>query len=245
MSYDDVEAELRMHPEVRACLVTRIQTGKRKHAVVAYVVTTPAGDPARIREFLSAPRLRSSRIPEAVIPVETLPRTRSGAVNHKALPLPVVPGKPAGGKGSMLDMGDGSTFGVMLFLTAVFGAMSFVFTKLIWPGSTDLSLVPQPWAGWFTGLYVAESVSFGAGISFLFLGYGRMARMGRPTWLTVLAYLSVVWLLVAWWPQDNFYRLTAKTDWPNQAVLVYAFNVSMIIAAIVVVAFAVRERRED
>jgi hypothetical protein len=53
----------------------------------------------------------------------------------------------------------------------------------------------------------------------------------------------MVWLLVAWWPQDNLYRLTAKTDWGGQAALVYGFNVTLMIAAAVLVVFAVRERR--
>jgi hypothetical protein len=52
-------------------------------------------------------------------------------------------------------------------------------THIFWPGSTDLSVVPPPFDGLFTGLYVAECLSFGLGVSFLFLGRGRLARLGR------------------------------------------------------------------
>nr|WP_042196897.1 hypothetical protein [Kibdelosporangium sp. MJ126-NF4] len=245
MAYDDVEAELRRHPEVRECVVTRIQTGTQKNTLVAYVVTTGRTDPAKIRAFLSAPRLPRKRIPQAVIPVESLPRTSSGEVDRKGLPLPELPGQAAGGKQALFDMGDVPLAGVTLALAAFVAVIAFIMTNVFWPGSTDLSVVPQPYAGLFTGLYVAECLSFGLGISFLLFGRGRLTRMGRPPWLTALAHLSVVWLLVAWWPQDNFYRLAAKTDWARQAVLVYGFNVTLMVAAAVLVAFALRERRVD
>jgi hypothetical protein len=243
MAYEDVEAELRRHPTVQECVVTRIQTGPRKHTLVAYVVTTGETDPAEIRAFLSAPRLRSDRIPRAVITVDSLPRTSSGEVDREGLPLPVLPGQAAGGKGALSDLGDGSLTVVTLLLAAVVALVAFLTTDSLWPGSTDLSVVPQPWARLFTGLYVAECLSFGLGVGFLLFGRGRLTRLGRPPWLTTLAHLSIVWLLVAWWPQDNFYRLAAKTDWGRQAALVYGFNITLMIAAAVLVAFAVRGQR--
>ncbi|GAA2069799.1 AMP-binding enzyme [Actinomadura alba] len=245
MAYDDVEAELRRHPKVRDCVVTRIRTGSRKNTLVAYVVTTGRADPAEIRAFLSGPRLRPNRMPRAVIPVDSLPRTSSDEVDREGLPLPVLPGRAAGGKGALPDLGDASLGVVMLLLAGFIALVAFLMTDAFWPGSTDLSAVPQPWAGLFTGLYVAECLSFGLGIGFLFLGRRRLTRLGRPPWLTTLAHLSIVWLLVAWWPQDNFYRLAAKTDWDRQAALVYGFNITLMIAAAVLVAFAIREHRAD
>jgi ABC-type Co2+ transport system permease subunit len=177
--------------------------------------------------------------------VDSLPRTSSGELDREGLPLPVLPGQAAGGKGALSDF-DGAPFGVvMLALAGVIAVVAFLMTHLFWPSSTDLSVVPPPFAGLFTGLYVAECLSFGLGVSFLFLGRGRLARLGRPPWLTTLAHLSIVWLLIAWWPQDNFYRLAAKTDWGRQAVLVYGFNITLMIAAAVLVAFAIHEYRAD
>jgi hypothetical protein len=244
VSYEDVEAELRRHPRVRECAVTRIRTGPRKNTLVAYVVTTGKTDPALIREFLSAPRVRADRVPKAVIPVDSLPRTRSGALDHTGLPLPVLPGQAAGGKAAV-DLGDASALVVMLVVAGFFALTSFVTTNSFWPGSTDLSVVSEPWAGFFTGLYVAESLSFGLGAGFLLFGRRWMVRLRRPRWLTTLAHLSVVWLLASWWPQDNFYRLAAKTDWPRQAALVYGFNITLMIAAAVLVVFVARDRRVD
>src|SRR3569833_1753915 len=243
MGYKDVEAELRRHPAVRECVVTKIETGPHRETLVAYVVTTRATDPADIRAILSAPRLRSSRIPQAVIAIDSLPRTASGEVDRAGLPLPVLPGTAAGGKGALADLGDGSLTAVMLVVAVLVAFVAFLVTDLLWPGSTDRSAVPQPWSTLFVGLYLAECLAFGVGGGFLFFGRGRLSRLGRPGWLTTLAHLAIVWLLVAWWPQDNFYRLAAKTDWGRQAALVYGFNVTLMIAAAVLVVFAVRDRR--
>lgn len=245
MSYEDVEAELRRHPRVRECVVKKIRTGPGKNTLVAYVVITRKTDPVLIREFLSAPRLRANRVPQAVIPVDSLPRTSSGEVDREGLPLPVLPGQEAGGKAGSSDLDDASLAAVMLVLAGFLALLAFTTTNSLWPGSTDLSGVPEPWAGLFTGLYVAECLSFGLGVGFLFFGHRWMARLRRPRWLTTLAHLSVVWLLAAWWPQDNFYRLAAKTDWPRQAALVYGFNITLMIAAAVLVAFVARDRRLD
>jgi hypothetical protein len=244
MDYDDVEAELRGHPKVQECVVTRIQTGSRD-TLVAYVVANGQTDPAEIREFLSTLGLRSNRVPQAVIPVDSLPRNSSGEVDREGLPLPVLPGRAAGGKDALPASGNGPVGVVMLVMAVVVAVPAFLLTDVFWPGSTDLSVVPQPWAGLFTVLYVAECLSFGLGVGFLSLGRRRLLRMGRPRWLATLAHLAVVWLLVAWWPQDNFYRLAAKTDWEQQAALVYGFNITLMIAAVVLVVFAVREDRAD
>ncbi|NUT53031.1 MAG: hypothetical protein HOV94_37940 [Saccharothrix sp.] len=241
MSYVDVEAQLLAHPQVVECVVTRIPTGPRTDVLVAYVVGTGRVEPAEVRAFLSAPRLRRGRVPQAVIPVDSLPRTNSGEVDRAGLPLPVLPGRAAGGKGARSDGGASRRLG--LYLGAIFAALAFLITDVLWPGSTDLSAVPQPYAALFTGLYVAECLSFGTGIGFLLVGRGRLAGLGRPPWLTTSAHLSIVWLLVAWWPQDNFYRLAAKTDWGRQAALVYGFNITLMLAAAVLVVFAVRDRR--
>ena len=245
MSYEDVEAELLRHPRVRECVVAKIRTGPRKNTLVAYVVTTRKTNPAVIREFLSAPRLRANRVPQAVIPVDSLPRMSSGALDREGLPLPVLPGRAAGGKGSLSDLEDGPTVAIMLVISGFFALPAFLLTNSFWPGSTDLSAVPGPWAGIFTGLYVAECLSFGLGAGFLFFGRRWMDRLARSPLLTTLAHLSVVWLLAAWWPQDNFYRLAAKTDWPRQAALVYGFNITLMIAAAVLVTFVIRDRRVD
>ncbi|MEU9007682.1 hypothetical protein, partial [Streptomyces sp. NPDC048551] len=90
---------------------------------------------------------------------------------------------------------------------------------------------------------VCESAAFAAGVLFLFGGRARMAGQGRGRALTTAAHLSVAYLLIAWWPQDNLYRLAARHDWPRQAALVYAFNVPLMLAGLIVACYLLRAPR--
>lgn len=183
-----------------------------------------------------------------MLPLDSLPRNRAGKVDRRALPQPVSsPGSArAGAKGAgasnaylaYLRRTDRLVSAVVLAPIAALAAV--LLTGVLWPGSTDLRAVPQPWAGLFTGLYVAEWLAFGLGVAFLVFGRGLMPSRGRSPVLTTAAHLAIGWLLVAWWPQDNLYRLAAKDDWPQQAALVYGFNVTLIVAALIVAIHATR-----
>lgn len=247
MAFDEVEAELRRHPNIRDCVVTEVRVSPSRDMVVAYVEADGRIDPAEVRDFLITPRVRASQVPKAVITVKALPRTSSGAVDRESLPQPPVqPGRLAGIKvPGGTAYGDGVFWALIAFPTVIFGLLAYLTTGLFWPGATDLSIVPQPYAFLFGVLYIVECLAFGLGIGFLFMGRSRLRRMGRPAGLTTITHLAVVWLLISWWPQDNSYRLTAKTDWSSQASLVYVFNVTLMIAAAIVVVFASRERVRD
>jgi AMP-binding enzyme C-terminal domain len=245
VSYADIEAELARHPRVAECAVVRIPVGSGKPALVAYVVADGPVDIVELRVFLADSRLPTGRIPQAVIPVDALPRTASGEVDRAGLPLPVVAGRAAGGKSSYRpDTGPHRQFvAQMATITILVAIVAGALTPGLWPGSTDLSTVPRPWATLFVGLYVVEWLSFGLGIAFLFRGYQHIGGRGGSAALSRAAHLAIVWLLVAWWPQDNAYRVTARNDWPAQAALVYGFNVTLMIAAVVLVCYVVSIRR--
>src|SRR5262249_53111221 len=118
-----------------------------------------------------------------------------------------------------------------------FAVVALFLNGVLWPTSTDTSAVPQPWAFWFHVLYGCEAIAFGMGVTFLIKGWWTVARLGRARVRSHVAHLATVWLLAAWWPQDNLYRVSSRTDWPRQAALVYGFNVTLIIAAAVLVWF--------
>ena len=243
MTNDDVEAALSRHPQVRGSAVLSVPTGRSGDTLVAYVETDDA-TPEQIREFLAGSGLPAVSLPLAVVPMPALPRTDAGAVDRAALPLPPLPAAAVGKHGAAAVGTAGRVVGALVLV--VLGAVAaLLLTDQLWPGSTDLSAVPSPWAGLFRVLYVAECLSFGIGVAFLFLGRPALARLGRPAGWTTLAYLAMVWLLVAWWPQDNFYRLAARTDWPRQAALVFGFNVTLMVGAAVLAGFAVSGRRPD
>jgi acyl-CoA synthetase (AMP-forming)/AMP-acid ligase II len=238
-----VEAVLRGHPTVDECVVgTDPATGPQ--ALFAYVVpqANTRVDADDLRAYASA-RLAAGLIPKGVATVDALPRTRAGRVDRSQLPKLAPPGwarsSPAGGKaGVRRDPGASGprAFGWVV-LTVLGTAAALVLTNTFWPGSTDLSEVPGPWSTMFAILYVCEALSFGLGVAFLFLSGRLISGAGRGWVRRVAGRLAITWLLVAWWPQDNLYRLASKTDWPRQALLVYLFNVSLMVAAVVVVWF--------
>jgi AMP-binding enzyme C-terminal domain len=229
-AFADVEAVLGTHPRVRECAVTEIDSAPGRTTLVAYVVEDGDLEADELRSFLSE-RMLARLIPQAVIPVPSLPRGDDGEVDYDGLPLPVQDGAAVGGKGAG-SLADGGYGCGLVLATLPVAVLAFALTGVFWPHSIDLSGVSQPWAALFVGLYVCECLAFGLGVVFLFAGRRLMRARGRSPGFV---HLAVVWLLVAWWPQDNFYRLASKTDWPRQAILVYAFNISLMIAAAVVV----------
>ncbi|MFF0449762.1 AMP-binding protein [Streptomyces sp. NPDC004609] len=233
-----VEAELAAHPGIRDSVV-----GASGRRLIAYLVPEPGSLPGKttVRSHLTGAVPRAD-IPETVVTVPALPRNEAGKVDRRALVRP--PGQARsrasagkGGGGGADPAGLQAVGGVVAFVAAV---MSFTATDVLWPGSTDLSIVPDPWAWFFRGLYVAEGLAFAAGAGFLIAGRRPMMARGGSWGLTTAAHLAVVYLLASWWPQDNLYRLAAKQDWERQAALVYVFNVPLMIAAGIVAVWAVR-----
>ncbi|MEU5974698.1 AMP-binding protein [Streptomyces sp. NPDC047315] len=234
-----IEARLATHPEVRDVLVERSQFGE----LIAYVVPQPRRSAPQLEAVRAHLRGMgpASEIPGVVVALTALPRTAAGKLDRGGLVRPA----PRSDKGPTRSSGKGGPVTASDVLRTVGGLAAFVaffaslmLTDVFWPGSTDLSIVPSPWAGFFRGLYFAEHLAFAAGVGFLFAGPTLMPRDGAPRALTAAAHLSIVYLLASWWPQDNFYRLAAKQDWERQAALVYAFNVPLMSAAGVVALWA-------
>lgn len=250
-----VESEIRTHPDLGAAVVARVTSGPRSR-LVAYVAP-PAGDPLWLGgaapgrpELLRAHlegRVPPAATPSHLIRLRALPRTRAGQEDRAAVPRPPESPPPArlarSGKAGTAGSGELPTGCALGCLGLVLGVAAMILTGLLWPGSTDLTGVPGPWAFLFFVLYLCECAAFAAGVMFLFGGRQRMASRGRGRALTTAAHLSVSYLLIAWWPQDNFYRLASKQDWPRQAALVYAFNVPLMIAALIVAGYVLRGPR--
>lgn len=234
------EAALASHPDIREAVVTSGEDG----GLVAYVVPRMPALPriADVRAHLAGV-VPESEIPERVVLLGAPPRNRAGKVDRRALPLPASQAASAGGKGGRPLTRTEWLVALRWLVTSVSFLATIVFAGVFWPGSTDLTGVPKPWAILFVGLYLAEGLAFAAGMGFLVGGRAQMLRQGHSPALTSVAHLAIVWLLVSWWPQDNFYRLAAKNDWPQQAALVYTFNVSLMIAAVIVAIYATRQPR--
>ncbi|MFI7357028.1 AMP-binding protein [Streptomyces avidinii] len=249
-----IESAIRAHAGIGAAIVKAVDGPRGPRRLVAYVTPPPGGprwpggvllpDIEELRDHLAGKVLREE-CPRNVIRLRALPRTAAGREDRDALPLPILPAaavRRAGSKSgkygsapSQEEMPASCAAGC----GGVVGFVALIITNLLWPGSTDLTGVPQPWAFLFSVLYLFECLAFGVGVVFLFGGRARMRRQRRSPSLTVAAHLAVSYLLLAWWPQDNLYRLAAKQDWPQQAALVYTFNVPLMIAGAIAAAYVV------
>lgn len=260
-----VESAMRSHAGIGAALLAEVQgrgTGKNARPVLVAYLAPPldagAGPPeadlpdsGRLRAHLAG-RIPGARMPSAVIRLHRLPRDRAGREHRTAIPLPArsALGGQAGSSGkygSKYGRGGESTVAGWLGLSffgcvglLMVGFLAFILSKIFWPGSTDLAGVPNPYAFLFFILYMFEAWAFAAGLVFLFTGRSRMLRGRRDPLVAKVAHLAIVYLLCAWWPQDNFYRLAAKQDWPKQAALVYTFNIPLMIAAGIVAFYVAR-----
>ncbi|WP_424216573.1 AMP-binding protein (plasmid) [Streptomyces sp. BI20] len=253
-----VEIEAAGAPGVGALLITELLPGGA--SLVAHVAP-PAGAAAEdprphldaLRRHLGDRRVPTEHLPDRLVHLRVLPRTRAGREDRAALARPRLlapfdPNAPIGAKGAGRSAKTGPPMSPGRTAAAVglgcgLPLVLFVLlplTGVLWPGSTDLTGVPAPWSWLFRGLYAAELLACAAGLLVLLFGRSRIARFGRGPGATTAAHLALVWLLVAWWPQDNLYRLAGKRDWPLQAALVYAFNIPLMIAAGVLVAFLLR-----
>ncbi|GAA1914528.1 hypothetical protein GCM10009837_44050 [Streptomyces durmitorensis] len=85
----EVESALAAHPAVAQAVVVAREDGPGERRLVGYVVPeTPEGfDPALVRAY-AARTLPDYMVPAVVLPLNELPVTRNGKVDHKALPAP-------------------------------------------------------------------------------------------------------------------------------------------------------------
>lgn len=118
------------------------------------------------------------------------------------------------------------------FLTTLaFAVIAFLLTPVLWPDPVG-TMAPTP-AAWQIPLFIIfsvfEALAFGAGVSFLL--WCRPDK-GAPG-LHRAAFLSVVWLLVSWWPHDNLHRIMPHGDFTWLLSLEYGFHVTLIIAGCV------------
>ena len=123
-----------------------------------------------------------------------------------------------------------------LLITVIFGIISFLLTPALWTKAMGVNPT-QGQLPFFIALSVIESVVFGIGISFIVLSWPFLKRFNQLSRkLTFATYLAISWLLVSWWPHDNFHM---QNGLYLQGLLYidYVFHVTIIIASLIVAYF--------
>ncbi|MFD4397703.1 amino acid adenylation domain-containing protein [Kitasatospora sp. NPDC058478] len=83
----EIEQVLRRHPRVSAAVVRPVEDRAAGTRLVAYVVADGRLDQAGLRAFAGG-FLPGYMVPAAVVPLDALPLTGSGKLDHRALPAP-------------------------------------------------------------------------------------------------------------------------------------------------------------
>jgi hypothetical protein len=115
-------------------------------------------------------------------------------------------------------------------VTIVLALIATSLARIIWP---DIPGAAEPTLGqWplFVGIGIIDSLAFGFGIAFLVFWFRSAMRMDG--WPPKLAFFATVWLLVSWWPHDNWHRITADHDVWQLLALEYAFHVTLIVSGV-------------
>ncbi|MBL6449160.1 amino acid adenylation domain-containing protein [Fulvivirga sp. 29W222] len=84
----EIEHVLLQHPDVDQAIVTVKKDGDQEAQMVAYFITTKTWQPGEWRSYLNR-YLPEYMIPAYFIPLDEVPLTSNGKVDHKALPDPV------------------------------------------------------------------------------------------------------------------------------------------------------------
>jgi hypothetical protein len=123
-------------------------------------------------------------------------------------------------------------------VTIAVGLPAAALSQVIWPNQAGIVMPPEPLLGLYVALSVFEALLFGLGVAFLTFGLPLVRRVRVSPGLTWATYLSVAWLLVNWWPHDNFHRANGF-DLAGLVRIEYGFHGTLYLAGLVVAWFFV------
>ena len=128
-----------------------------------------------------------------------------------------------------------STWIKVVAVTLIAAVAAMVAGPILWPTS-DPPLFPEPAAAqvpFFVLLQVVTCITFGLGVSFLIFGLPVVRSVSAERRLRAwLAYLSIGWLLVSWWPHGHLHQHNGH-DLQGLLYIEYGFHVAPMLASLV------------
>ena len=122
-------------------------------------------------------------------------------------------------------------------ITTVCAIVAFAFGadaplgKLIWPAK-PLHVPPSDnQVLGFVAFGLVSSVVFGLGVSFLVDGYSLVRRITTSRRDALVAYLSIGWILVSWFPHDNLHMAVGDQAGGILALL-WGFHATLMMAGL-------------
>ncbi|MEM2137982.1 MAG: hypothetical protein QW568_02745 [Candidatus Anstonellaceae archaeon] len=117
-------------------------------------------------------------------------------------------------------------------ITLVVGIPAFILSPILWPPSPDIKPT-EAQLPFFIFLSFVEALFFGAGIAFISYTWPIVSKMaGKEKPKAMQSFLAISWLLVSWWPHDNFH-IHNGMDAQGLLYIDYAFHMTLILAGAV------------
>lgn len=113
--------------------------------------------------------------------------------------------------------------------------------KLVWPARA-VAPADEPNQVQLVGfilVYAWQSLGFGAGIAFLFLGYPRIAQLTDTRGLARATHLAIAWMLINWVPHVNLHMHVGE-DPSGLLAIEWGFHATLIMAGLVLAMFFLR-----
>lgn len=125
------------------------------------------------------------------------------------------------------------TWTKMLIVTVVLGIIAVPLGQILWPApSGEMGSISGMEMALFILFSLYEGLALGFGVAFLIFGMPlvRRANLGSQA-LTWGSFLSIVWMLVSWWPHDGLHRAGLSM----QALLAveYGFHLTLMIGSVI------------
>lgn len=122
----------------------------------------------------------------------------------------------------------------VLLVTLAVGIPATFLGFVLWPPQHGGPEPTPPQFALFVALYATEALLFGFGIAFAAFGLPALRAATRAAGVrTWPVFISMIWLLLAWWPHDGFHRVTADGDLSAILRIEYAFHFTLASAGAV------------
>ena len=123
-----------------------------------------------------------------------------------------------------------------MLATFIIGLLAFALGRVIWPDADGMPMPSTAQLGFFAFLALVQGLLFGFGIAFAILFGPRLKKVSAQYKnYAKAAFVSLVWLMVSWWPHDNLHRHNGMNI---QGLLYvdYGFHLTVILATVVLIA---------
>lgn len=130
-------------------------------------------------------------------------------------------------------------------LSTAVAVCAFILGPIIWPNPADGYMPTSGQMPFYMLVSAFEAVAFGIGLSFVVFGWPVFQKMRRShPQESLWVFIAAAWLLVSWWPHDNFHRANGH-DTLGLLYIEYAFHVTMIVAGIIIAAFLYKKWKDS